>query len=192
MQELTDYISAFFSVSKTDLIKIANNFKLTELKKGDYFSKVGRTCDKISFIKSGITRMYREVDNKEITQWISTRGNFVTDIGSFTFQTSGRWNIVALTDCELYTIDYKTYTNSAYIIPMWAEIDKLFITRCLVAIEDNMFSQLYMTAEERYKKLFTENPELFNQVPLQYLASMLGMTPETLSRLRSKSIREFS
>ena len=192
MKELTDYINSYFSVSKSDLIKIADNFKLTELKKGEYFNRIGRTCDKLSFIKSGIIRIFREVDNKEVTQWISTRSSFVTDIGSFTFQSAGRWNIIALTDCELYTIDHKTYINSATFIPHWAEIDKLFITHCLVAIEESVFSHLYMTAEERFIKLFTENPELFNQVPLQYLASMLGMTPETLSRLRNKSIRTIS
>ncbi len=57
----------------------------------------------------GIIRLYREVNNKEVTQWISTRGNFVTDIASFIFQSVGRWNIVALTDRELYTIDRKKY-----------------------------------------------------------------------------------
>ena len=192
MKELTDYINSYFSVSESDLIKIANNFKLTDLRKGEYFSKIGRTCDKLSFIKSGIIRIFREVDNKEITQWISTRGNFVTDLASFTFQSAGRWNMIALTDCELFTIDRKTYSNLATIIPKWSEIDKLFITRCFVSLEERVFSQLYMTAEERFNKLFSENPELFNQVPLQYLASMLGITPETLSRLRTKSIREIS
>jgi CRP/FNR family transcriptional regulator, anaerobic regulatory protein len=192
MQELTDYINSYFSVSKSDINEIANHFRLTELKKGKYFLKIGRKCDKISFIKSGIIRIYREVDNKEITQWISTRGNFVTDLASFNFQSDGRWNIIALTDCELYTINRNTYSDLVNIIPKWAEIDKQFVTRCFVSLEERIFNQLYMTAEERFNKLFAENSELFNQVPLQYLASMLGITPETLSRLRTKSIREFS
>ena len=136
--------------------------------------------------------MYREVKNKEVTQWISAEGSFVTDIGSFTFRSEGRWNIVALTDCDLYTIDHNTYINSAGQIPRWPEIDRLFITRCLVAVEESVFNHLYMTAEERYNKLLTENPVLFNQVPLQYLASMLGMTPETLSRFRNRSVKNFS
>lgn len=186
MQELLDYITSYFSVSQSDLIKIANNFKLIELNKGKHLHRTGKICDKISLIKSGIIRIYREIDNKEITQWISTPGNFVTDLASFTFQSRGKWNIITLSDCELYTIDYKTYCNLAYVIPKWIEIDKLFITHCFVSLEENLFSHLYMSASERFNKLFSENPQLFNQVPLQYLASMLGMTPETLSRLRTK------
>ena len=192
MQELTDYISSIFSLPRSEVNVIANQFSIIQLKKGDYLLKTGKVCDKISFIKSGFIRMYREVNGKEVTQWISSRGNFVTDIASFTFQSSGRWNLMALTDCELFTINRKKYTNAVKTIPDWAEIDKLFITRCLITVEENAFSQLYMTAEERYKRLFTENPELFNQVPLQYIASMLGITPETLSRLRTRSAQVIS
>jgi CRP-like cAMP-binding protein len=55
-------------------------------------------------------------------------------------------------------------------------------------LENRVFDFISLTAEERYKKLFDTNRELFNQVPLQYLASMLGMTPETFSRIRRKMI----
>lgn len=67
-------------------------------------------------------------------------------------------------------------------------MEKQFIAGCFVQLEDRVFSHLSLSAEERYDKLFENNKEIFNQVPLQYLASMLGMSPETFSRIRNKKI----
>jgi CRP/FNR family transcriptional regulator, anaerobic regulatory protein len=66
-------------------------------------------------------------------------------------------------------------------------LEKLFLVRCFTLLEDRIFSQLSLTAEERYQDFFGKNQALFNQVPLQYIASMLGMTAQTLSRIRKKA-----
>jgi hypothetical protein len=111
----------------------------------------------------------------------------VTDLSSFVFQQAARWNIQALTDCELNIIDSKDYQKFGQVIPRWTELEKLFVAKCFTVLEDRVLQHLSMTAEERYNQLFNFNKELFNQVPLQHLASMLGMTPETLSRRRKKA-----
>lgn len=189
MQELATYIQNFFPVADDELATIASRFELLQLGKGDYFLKQGRYCNRMAFITSGLIRVYREIEGKEVTQWISSPGYFITDLASFVFQSPGRWNIQTLTDCTLYSIDRGAYQNLATEIPKWQELDKLFVAKCFVMLEERMFSHLHMTAEERYHRLMAESPELFNQVPLQYLASMIGMTPETLSRLRSKQLK---
>jgi len=95
----------------------------------------------------------------------------------------------ALTDCELYAIGKDSYFALHDQIPLWTEIEKRFILKCFTIIENRVFSHLALSAEERYEIFFQQNKELFNQVPLQYIASMLGMTPETLSRIRNKSLK---
>lgn len=187
MTELEKYIHNYFGVNKDDLTKISAFFKLATLKKGDYYLKVDRYSDRLAFVQSGILREFLIIGDKEVTKWISTKGYFAVDLSSFLFQKTARWNIQALTDCELYIIDKKDYQSIGQVLPSWAALEKLFIAKCFTVLEDRIVSQISMTAEERYNQLFEFNRELFNQVPLQYLASMLGMTPETLSRLRKKA-----
>lgn len=186
MTELQKYITSYFGVAHQNLDTITNLFKESALKKGEYFIKSGQYCEKLSFVRSGFIRIYATANDKEVTQWISTKGYFLIDLYSFNFKQRARWNIQALTDCELYTIDKENYAQLNDIVPNWVEMEKQFIAGCFVQLEDRVFSHLSLSAEERYDQLFENSKELFNNVPLQYLASMLGMSPETFSRIRNK------
>ena len=189
MTELEQYIHSYFGVvDHTELSKISALFTETTIKKGDYFLRTGRQSDKLSFIQSGLLRIFVSTNNKEVTQWISTKGYFVTDLASFVFRTPARWNIQALTDTVIFTISFEAYKKIETIVPQWHELETMFLARCFTILEDRIFTHLSMTAEERYLFFFKHNSELFNQIPLQYIASMLGMTPETFSRIRRKQI----
>ena len=186
MNTLEKYLQENFSISRDTLQTALPLFKKEELEKGEFFIKMGRPAEKIAFIEAGLIRIYASSDEKEVTQWISTPGYFITELSSFVFQQPSRLHLQAIENCILHTIHKKDYQHLCNTTPEWNELDKRFIAKCFVMLEDRIFSHLYMTAEERFKLLFDRQPELFNQVPLQYLASMLGMTPETLSRLRKK------
>jgi CRP-like cAMP-binding protein len=189
MSDLTTYIQSYFGVQQDDVAIISSLFKETDLRKGDYYLHSGKACNKLSFIKSGMLRIYVDLPEKEVTQWISTTGYFVTDLSSLIFDTPARWNIQALVDTQLYTISKADYQKIGKLLPQWHELEKLFIAKCFTMLEDRIFSHLSMSAEDRYQFFFQHNKELFNQVPLQYIASMLGMTPETFSRIRKKSLK---
>ena len=68
--------------------------------------------------------------------------------------------------------------------PKWLEFDNILLAHSFALLEQNMFSQLHTTAKQRFDNLINKEPELFKNVPLQYIASMIGITPESLSRLR--------
>lgn len=189
MTELEQYIKTYFGVVNADDLKtIVSLFKLKTIKKGEFLLKTGKHCDNLSFVQSGLLRMFISTDEKEITQWISTKGYFSTDLSSFIFDTVSRLSIQALTDSEVYSITKADYQIIGELVPKWHELEKLFLVRCFVTLEERVFSHLSMTAEERYDYFFENNRELFNQVPLQFIASMLGMTPETFSRIRKKQL----
>jgi CRP/FNR family transcriptional regulator, anaerobic regulatory protein len=189
MTELEQYIKSFFGVTATgDLKTIVSFFELNVIKKGAFLLKSGKRCDKLSFVQSGFLRMFAATDDKEVTQWISTKGSFSTDLSSFIFETPSRWTIQALVDTELYTITKEDYKKIGQLIPKWKDLEKLFLVQAFTIVEDRIFRHLSMTAEERYHYHFENNRELFNQVPLQFIASMLGMTPETFSRIRKKQL----
>lgn len=189
MNELEQNIKNYFGViQQDDLTKISSLFKLAAIKKGDYYLKTGSMSENLSFIRSGYLRIYTTTEDKEVTQWIATRGYFVTDLSSLLFGNPARWTIQALADCELYTINREDYNKIGKLVPQWHILEKLFIGKCFTILEDRIFSHLSMTAEERYDYFFENNKDLFNKVPLQYIASMLGMTPETFSRIRKKRL----
>lgn len=188
MTDLGNYIHSYFGVNDSEIALIEAMFTQTQLKKGDYFLQSGSVCNKLSFVQSGLMRIYVTIDDKEVTQWISTKGYFVVDLASLVFSTPARWTIQALTDATLYTISRDNYNKIGEIVPKWHELEKLFLAKCFISLEDRIFTHLSMSADERYQHFFENNKELFNQVPLQYLASMLGMTPETFSRVRKKML----
>lgn len=188
MNEIEEYIKIYFSGNVEELKEIASFFKLITLNKGDFFQKEGRYSDRLGFVRSGIIREYTTVDNKEVTKWIAGENSFVVDISGFIFNQPARWNLQAITDCELYVLEKKDYREIKSTLANWDDMEKKFLVKCFNVLEDRVMMHLSMNAEERYVNFFNSNRELFNQVPLQYIASMLGMTPETLSRLRNKGV----
>lgn len=186
MNLVENYLNKHFPLSKEVTDEVTNKFTKELVAKGEFYIKGGRPAFKLGLIESGLIRIYAASKEKEVTQWISTPGYFITELSSFVFQTPSRLNLQAIEDCVIWSITKEDHQFLCKRIPEWNDVDKKFIAKCFVTLEDRIFSHLYMTAEERFKQLMDTQPDLFNKVPLQYLASMLGMTPETLSRMRKK------
>jgi len=185
--DLENYITSYFGIiNKDELHTISSLFNPTLLNKGDFFLKINEQSNELSFIQSGLLRIFTPLETKDVTQWICTPGEFITELSSFLFNTPSKTNIQALTSVKLYTITKEDYDKLGHLVPKWHQIEKLFMAKCFTILEDRIFSFLSMSAEERYQLFFQEDSQLLNQVPLQYLASMLGMTPETFSRIRKK------
>jgi CRP-like cAMP-binding protein len=189
MEKLKNCISSQVSIERTSMTNILSAFKPVEISKGEFFIESGKNCREIAFIKSGYLRMYDIADGKEITLWIGSEGRFITSLSSFIFETRNMWNIQAITDCELYVINRENHFNLCKTEPKWLEFDNKLLAHSFALLEKNMFSQLHTTAKQRFTILLEEEPKLFQNVPLQYIASMLGIAPESLSRLRKNTLK---
>lgn len=174
-------------VSDEDMANLVSYFQPTSLDKGDFYLKAGRICDKLSFHRSGLLRVYATHGEKDVTQWISFRGTITTHLQGLLYDVPSPFNFQALTSCEFYTVKKNDYLNISRTVPKWPLLERMLITKCFGFLETRVFSLLSMTGDERYRYLQNTNPDLFDQVPLKYLASMMGMTPESLSRIRKKN-----
>lgn len=184
---LEHQIRQLFKISPTqDIQAITSLFKTENIKKGDFFLQKEKVANKLAFLQDGYIRIFVETPYREITQWVSTPGYFITDLPAFMYNKPSRWNMQALVDCQLLVITKQDYLQIHNILPDWNEVEKHFIIHCFTTLEERIYSHIAMSAEERYQLFFQNNKDLFNQIPPQYIASMLGMTPETLSRIRKK------
>lgn len=185
--DISQAIRQFIALEHNQLEDILSHFKPLTLEKGEYMVKAGHVCNRVAYVQNGLLRTWYEVGGEEVTHWISDAGYFDTSLSSFTFQTPSRWNIQAINRCELMTLDCDTHKTILAKYPEWRLFENRLLIYSYLGLEDRMFSQLHQTAEERYEKLLADRRALIRHAPLQYLASMLGMKPETLSRLRKKS-----
>lgn len=186
MNALNKKLSHDFALTIEEVAMIAAYFEDRTLKKEEFFLKSGQFCQQFAFLESGIVREFLFVEDKEVTKWIATGGYFIVDLASFMFDFPTKSNWQALTDCEIWVMSRQSYLQLEKVMPKWKEIEKALIVSCFRTLEDRVTQHLALSAEERYNQLFAQNRDLFNTVPLQYLASALGMTPETLSRIRKK------
>ena len=142
-------------------------------------------ADYIFFIKKGIARIYYYKKGKEITEWIATDGTFFLSITSFLERIPGKLIIQTIEPAEVYGIHYNDLHALA---ARYHDIETLFrkmMSRSLIMSQERMESIQFETAEERYLKLVNSQPHLIQRVPLMYIASYLGVTLETLSRIRA-------
>jgi len=183
---LPELLQANFRLSSAKATEVATMFREDHLTKGDYFLRRGQTVRKLSFLRSGHLRGWAPAGDKDITQWIFSPDYFVADLNSLLFGEPARWNIQALDACVLVTLPEENYLQISKIVPNWDLLEKQFLGRCFSTLEDRVFTFLSLSARQRYEALQAWQPDLFDQVPLHYLASMLGMTAETFSRIRKQ------
>lgn len=190
LKDFNEHIQEYFGkLTDQELSMIGAYFQEEKLQKNDFFTESDKVCDKLSIVKSGILRVYAWSDGKEITQWISTEDYLITEVMGFFFDQPNRWTIQAFSDTVLMTITKTNYQKLCQEFPNWNALEKRLLVKCFAMMEDRIFSHLSMSAEERYDLYFEQHKALFNQVPLQYIASVLGMTAETFSRIRRRKTK---
>jgi CRP-like cAMP-binding protein len=186
IENLMNYCSKYIQLTESDKELIALNFKQVKIKRKDYLLKEGKICDFVAFLNSGVIRHYHLKDGNEITCDITLQNNFITDFKSLTQNIPSNYNFQILKDAELFIINkndlFRLYTENKNI-ESFGRIMAEQVAQRTIEIAMSLASD---KPEERVEKLVNHRPELFQEVPQRYLANLLGITPESLSRIRAR------
>ncbi len=184
MESLFNFFNKYNTLSKEGEKAIAEISKIVEIKKNTDLQPIGHTCKTIYFIKKGVARIYYFKDDIDITESFAFENNIIARVESlFTGKTS-RKAIQVLEDSELIAINS---TQLFKLYDKFPEIERLFrliFEAAYVGTIDRIEGIQFHTAEERYKALIKEAPDVLKRVPLKFVASYLGITQVSLSRIR--------
>jgi CRP-like cAMP-binding protein len=185
MLSLKQTIKNTISLTTKDIDFMLSLFKPVTLAKKKFFLKIGERCNQAAFINSGMLRIFYPNDKgEETTCYFALPHEFVTSLSSFITQNPSTENIQAILPTELYVISKQNLEMLYKQIPATQEFGRKATENVALLMEKRMSLFLNSSAAERYQFLLKNNPVLIQTVPLQYLASYLGVTPQHLSRLR--------
>jgi len=184
--ELSSYIKSFINddVLENEIDSILESFRFLPLKKNSFFTEEGKICDYFCFIESGILQHTIVIAGEEKTSYLALKNSSTSSLNSFLNQVPSRKNIKALSDCKLWVVDLATFKNLIKTNKSFHQFYFNLIERQICLIDDYRIDLLTLTPEERYRKLLINEPKLLQEVPLDYLASFLGISSRHMSRIR--------
>ena len=188
MQQIKDYLDQIATISNSDWEFFTSKLQPRVIKKKAIFLKVNAIENHISFIESGVVRLFipKENPEKEITFGFSFKDQFISAYDSFLTQTPSAYQLQALTDTTLLSITYSDLQAVYNNTQIGNLIGRLTAERLFLLKSKREQNLLNLTAEERYLKLFKERPELLKVIPLKYISSYIGITAQALSRIRKR------
>jgi CRP-like cAMP-binding protein len=184
MQQLKKNLESF-GFSGADLEKILAAFSVKNYAKNEFFVEYGKASKYLGFVERGMFQYYVLKDGEEITSYISIENTYVSSLLSFISQTPAREYVRALSDAQLSVINRSALKTLAEEIPAFKDFYIKLLEGAICGIDSSRQDLIILSAEQRYEKMLREEPHLLQQIPLQYLASMLGVTPRHLSRIRN-------
>ncbi len=184
---LVNYLLQFATLNKQQVGLIVNSVTVKTFAKGEYFLKAGQTAKEIGFIVNGIFRVcYYDNNGDEITRYFIDENNFMADINSYNTGIATTEYIEAITDCEVLVFTKQAMETLSQTIIVWDSIISKITTKALAEKVAKLSMMMPQDAKTRYENFFAEFPSLANRIPLQYIASYIGVTKSSLSRIRKE------
>lgn len=165
---------------------MASKVQCISKKKGSYIIKEGQIVPSFFFTVKGLTRSFYKREGQEITAWLGYEGQNFAAITSFFENRPSHETIECLEDCDFLFISGKDMNDLYKKHNEINSIGRKIVEEYCILLDKRIFALQTMSATERYNDLVKNDPEVIKRVPLIYIASFLGISPETLSRVRKK------
>jgi len=186
---LIQFIQQVFPMPLPEATAITAYFTEKEFDRHEWLLKKGKTNTTYYILTEGYARAWtNDLEGNDITTAFYSGAQVVCELFSFFKQLPSRENIQALTHCHTWRISYTDLQTVFHTMPQFREFGRAILVNAYADLKQRMLSTLHETAEERYGNLITSTPGIFQHAPLKTIASYLGITDTSLSRIR----KEFS
>jgi CRP-like cAMP-binding protein len=185
--ELKAFISNYVSMDEAELDYVAGLFKNRKLKKHDFLLEQGTVCSDLVFVQEGCLRLYYVHDEVEVSVWFAFANSSAIDIYSFISEKPSNYFLQAIEDSEIWYLPKQELLKLYETHPKMQEMMRSFWEDAVLNLIDRFTALQRDSAEQRYLDLLAK-PAYMQKIPQKYLASFIGVTPTSLSRIR-KHIR---
>ncbi|GAA3511139.1 Crp/Fnr family transcriptional regulator [Aquimarina addita] len=191
-RQLINFIANWVVLSEEEILLISSQISLEDYNKGDTIIKQEQFCTSLKFVVSGIYRVYQLKNGKEITSYFNytTRNPLVASFISLLKQQPSTEIIECILPGQLISIPYSDWQHFYRISTSLNTFGRLLAEFNYVLAMERIESLQYQSASDRYFIFMNQYPNLFNLIPHHYIASYLGITPESLSRIRKTSFKK--
>ncbi len=180
----------YTQLSESDLAFCIPYFELKSFPKNTIAEEENKVPKHLYFINRGFMRLFYYDDNgDEVTTLIATKNSFITSFLDFIHQKKSNLNLECITDCEVYKIERSNLVDLIDKNENFKNFSVTIFEQNIVITNTRANDLATLSAEMRYKKLLKHQPEIIQNVPIQYIASYLGIKPQSLSRIRKQIIK---
>lgn len=182
-----DKLSKWVTLTEAEKAIFRQHVTVKKLRKHQYFLQEGETCRSVAFVSKGMLRSYLvdEKNNEHIIQF-APEGWFISDISSFINEDKSDLNIDAVEDSELILISKTAHVYLETAVPEFFKFNYTQYRGAYISLQKRLIDMFTLSTDERYTKLLDLYPDITQRVPQHMIASYLGLTPETLSRVRKR------
>jgi CRP-like cAMP-binding protein len=186
IEQLIKTIQSFIDLKPKEIDCVALLFKNKSIKKNDLFLAEGQVCKYVGFIIKGLMRYYINDNGEDKTYAFAQEGNFLCNNESFIPQTPSTKIIQAVEDCELVQISFADLQLFYKSVTDAERFGRLIIEQVFIQTLQDLSSFYTDTPEHRYEKFIKQHPDLQQRIPQYYIASYVGVKPQSLSRIRKR------
>ena len=186
-QQLIQFFRNSNLVSAKAAEEIAKTFLQKEIKKNEFLSRQGRIYNEYFFLENGFIRSFAyDTEGNDVTTNFYSSGHVVFEVSSFFNRTVSKENFQAVIDCEGWYITYDQLNHLFHSMHEFRDFGRSILVKGFSSLKTRMLSTITETAEQRYDTLLKTNPEIFKHAALKHIASYLGITDTSLSRIRKE------